>query len=134
MFTPTKHLTAPSPGPTTAAGPQRFTTGRRHHYNKKGGRVDGPPQPIFVFSQVRKPLTGMPGGRACVALRPPAGPSPAETETAAAPAGRLPPLILAGDSFSSFGSRFDGCVASGEDAAVAVLEALQCEAVPGYTK
>jgi len=33
-FTPTKHL---PPLPTIAAGPQRLTPARRHHYNEKGG-------------------------------------------------------------------------------------------------
>jgi hypothetical protein len=32
--------------------------------------------------------------------------------------------VLAGDAFSALGSRFDGCVQSGEAAAAAVLEEI----------
>ena len=62
-------------------------------------------------SQVRYPVA-LPGGAACLPLRPAAG-------------GRAAPaLVLAGDAFSPLGSRFDGCVQSGESAAAAVLAAL----------
>lgn len=66
-------------------------------------------------SQVRTPLA-LAGGAACWRLAPPAGGD-----------GDAPPLVLAGDAFSPLGSRFDGCVQSGEHAAKAVLEALQVE-------
>ena len=62
-------------------------------------------------SQVRYPMA-LPVGAACLPLRPPAGGHAA------------PPLVLAGDAFSPLGSRFDGCVQSGESAAAAVLAAL----------
>ena len=55
-------------------------------------------------------------------LRPPppaAGATPSEP-----PAPQPPPLVLAGDAFSPLGSRFDGCVQSGEQAAAALLAAL----------
>ena len=54
-------------------------------------------------------------------LRPPppaAGATPSETRP------QPPPLVLAGDAFSPLGSRFDGCVQSGEQAAAALLAAL----------
>lgn len=38
--------------------------------------------------------------------------------------GDAPPLILAGDAFSPLGSRFDGCIQSGEAAAKVLLAAL----------
>mmetsp|Transcript_13035 Transcript_13035/g.37283 ORF Transcript_13035/g.37283 Transcript_13035/m.37283 type:complete len:97 (+) Transcript_13035:3-293(+) len=65
-------------------------------------------------SQVRRPLASLPGGRACIPLRASRG---AEQR-------KLPPLILASDAFSQHGSRFDGCVQSGEDAAAVLLDAL----------
>lgn len=77
------------------------------------------PPPIGIrlhtwrVSQMRRSLQGLPADRACLAVPPPG----------AAPEGG-PPLILAGDAFSVHGSRFDGCVQSGEDAAATLLEAL----------
>jgi len=68
---------------------------------------------------VRTPIA-LPGGAACVQLHPP---RPAEAETAQEPP--PPVLVLAGDAFSPLGSRFDGCVQSGEQAAAVVLGALQ---------
>lgn len=38
---------------------------------------------------------------------------------------KVPPLVLCGDAFSPLGSRFDGCVQSGEHAASAVIDALR---------
>ena len=69
-------------------------------------------------SQVRFPLA-LGDGTACMQLRPlppPAGASPSESPP--------PALVLAGDAFSPLGSRFDGCVQSGEQAAAALLAAL----------
>ena len=63
------------------------------------------------LSQVRTPLA-LPSGAACWLLAPPAGVE------------RASPLVLAGDAFSPLGSRFDGCVQSGEQAAAALLAAL----------
>ena len=68
-------------------------------------------------SQVRYPLTlpsrGVQGEpTACWSLSP--------TEAA----GVAPPLILAGDAFSPLGSRFDGCLQSGESAAATMARAL----------
>jgi hypothetical protein len=56
------------------------------------------------ISQVRTPLE-LPGGAACWRIAPL----------------DAPPLILAGDAFSPLGSRFDGCIQSGEDAAKELL-------------
>ena len=68
-------------------------------------------------SQVRFPLA-LGDGAACMQLRPP--------PPAGAVASEPPPpvLVLAGDAFSPLGSRFDGCVQSGEQAAAALLAAL----------
>ena len=68
-------------------------------------------------SQVRFPLA-LGVGAACMQLQPPplAGMSPSEPPP--------PPLVLAGDAFSPLGSRFDGCVQSGEQAAATLLAAL----------
>jgi renalase len=73
-------------------------------------------------SQVRTPLA-LPaaGGEADGAARPvacwPLAPPPATGSAA-------PPIVLAGDAFSPLGSRFDGCMQSGEDAAAAMARAL----------
>ena len=73
-----------------------------------------PPQSSVLrtwrVSQVRTPLA-LPGKAACWPLRP-------GGEVSA------PPLILAGDAFAPLGSRFDGCVQSGEGAAEALRMAL----------
>ena len=69
-------------------------------------------------SQVRFPLA-LGDGAACMQLRPP--PPPAGTSPSESPP---PALVLAGDAFSPLGSRFDGCVQSGEQAAAALLAAL----------
>ena len=70
------------------------------------------------ISQVRTPLS-LAGGGACWHLMPPAATPQADGATL------TPPLVLAGDAFSPLGSRFDGCVQSGEHAAAAVLQALK---------
>ena len=47
------------PLPTTAAGPQRLTLTRRHHYNKKGGRARKRTAPAIrehlVYAIIRNP-------------------------------------------------------------------------------
>ena len=80
------------------------------------------PQQVVVktwkVSQVRTPLA-LPEAApttACWLLTP-----PTTTPDAAAPP---PPLVLAGDAFSPLGSRFDGCIQSGEGAAQAMVKAL----------
>lgn len=65
-------------------------------------------------SQVRTPLPQGDSG-ACLPLSPPPTHEPAAAH---------PPLVLAGDAFAPLGSRFDGCVQSGEAAAAALLAAL----------
>jgi len=62
-------------------------------------------------SQVRYPVAGLQG--ASFSLVPPAGGG-----------SDAPTLILAGDAFSALGSRFDGCVESGEHAACSFLKSL----------
>ena len=71
---------------------------------------------VWRVSQVRHPIP-LPGAgtHACLDL----SSAPATTD------GPIPPLVLAGDAFSPLGSRFDGCVQSGEQAASAVLKALE---------
>ena len=82
--------------------------------------------------QVRSPII-LSNGRACARLYPPedkeaAHEAAVDEATAAAarstPVLSAPVLVLAGDAFSSLGSRFDGCVQSGEAAAAAVLEEI----------
>ena len=70
-------------------------------------------------SQVRYPVA-LPTGAACLPLRPP----PAAAPAAASDEEEAPALVVAGDAFSPLGSRFDGCVQSGERAAEAVLAAV----------
>ena len=76
------------------------------------------PEPASValktwkVSQVRYPVA-LAEGSACLTLRPSHRLAPA------------PALVLAGDAFSPLGSRFDGCVQSGDQAAAAVLTALE---------
>ena len=75
---------------------------------------------VWRISQVRHPLPlpSAPEGKqattACWPLTPPVG----------AEDGTPPPLVLAGDAFSPLGSRFDGCIQSGEDAAHAMARAI----------
>lgn len=75
----------------------------------------------WYFSQVREPLESIPHQRGgCVVL-------PAAPRTAGdggAPGSSAPALVLAGDAFGPGGSRFDSCVTSGADAALAVVQAL----------
>lgn len=68
----------------------------------------------WPISQVRTPLE-LPEGVASLLIQPFS--SSARTE-------RAPPLILCGDAFSPLGSRFDGCVQSGEHAAAEMQHAL----------
>lgn len=72
----------------------------------------------WEVSQVRHPMAGLPNNRACLRVRPP------PAAAAAARDGWCPPLVLAGDALSVHGSRFDGCVNSGEDAAAEMLETM----------
>ena len=71
----------------------------------------------WAISQVRYPLA-LPDGAACFPL----GPNRSEQSDGEATA--VPALVLAGDAFSPLGSRFDGCIQSGEGAAKALLAAL----------
>jgi len=79
--------------------------------------LPGLPQPLSVlvhpweYSQVRYPLE-MDNGATSFLLQ------PALTQ------GAVPPLVLCGDAFSPLGSRFDGCIQSGDHAATTVIEAL----------
>lgn len=66
---------------------------------------------LWRSSQVRYPLEGL--ERPCAPLR-----------AAGTAAVDSPPLVLAGDAFSSLGSRFDGCVESGESAAETLTSQL----------
>ena len=83
------------------------------------------PEPEHVLlkpwrvSQVRTPLA-LPAEApsACWLL------TPTESAAADSAAASAPPLVLAGDAFSPLGSRFDGCIQSGEGAAKAMLAAL----------
>ena len=77
------------------------------------------------LSQVRYPIA-LPPDAACVELRPPgtAGTSGAGEATPSAAEPPPPLLLLAGDAFSPLGSRFDGCVQSGVQAAEVTLRAL----------
>jgi predicted NAD/FAD-dependent oxidoreductase len=68
----------------------------------------------WTISQVRMPIP-LAAGAASLRLAPP--PSKAGSEP-------TPPLILCGDAYSPLGSRFDGCVQSGEHAAASMLSAL----------
>ena len=70
----------------------------------------------WTVSQVRTPLS-LPAGASCWRLAPPGSAGGDGTVVA-------PPLILAGDAFSPLGSRFDGCVQSGEAAARELLAAF----------
>lgn len=82
---------------------------------------------VWKLSQVRYPIplphrpaadgAGVAAAAAPVACWPLA---PPDAQAAVA----TPPLILAGDAFSPLGSRFDGCVQSGEGAAQAMAKAL----------
>eukprot|EP00900_Chrysochromulina_parva_P007123 jgi/Chrpa1/16411/Chrysochromulina_OHIO_Genome00020576-RA len=89
-----------------------------------------------LLEQVRSPIT-LSNGWACARLYPPedeeaADEAAVDEATAAAarstrrstPVLAAPVLVLAGDAFSALGSRFDGCVQSGEAAAAAVLEEI----------
>lgn len=91
---------------------------------------------MIVLEQVRSPIT-LSNGWACARLYPPedeeaADEAAVDEATAAAarstrrstPVLSAPVLVLAGDAFSALGSRFDGCVQSGEAAAAAVLEEI----------
>uniref|UniRef100_A0A7S4F1L3 Amine oxidase domain-containing protein n=1 Tax=Chrysotila carterae TaxID=13221 RepID=A0A7S4F1L3_CHRCT len=75
------------------------------------------PEEVAIYpwehSQVRYPLD-LPDGAACVVLNDVQGAASA-------------PLVLAGDAFSSLGSRFDGCAQSGEHAARALLGASRTQ-------
>jgi hypothetical protein len=90
------------------------------------------PHQKALLEQVRSPIT-LSNGWACARLYPPddeeaADEATVDEATAAAarstPVLSAPVLVLAGDAFSSLGSRFDGCVQSGEAAAAAVLEEI----------
>ena len=88
-----------------------------------------PPHELAVLkawriSQVRTPLA-LPLGGACLCLAPSSAVETAGAGTAEGGGGAPPPLVLAGDAFSPLGSRFDGCVQSGEQAAKELLAALQ---------
>ena len=77
---------------------------------------------------MRTPI-GLPTGAelpaACWPLSPPPiGQGVAERGVTTARAALGPPLVLAGDAFSPLGSRFDGCLQSGEGAATAIVSAL----------
>ena len=83
----------------------------------------------WAVSQVRFPLA-LPRGAACLPLRPPppsggkSGDGKGGGGGEGGGAGPPPALVLAGDAFAPLGSRFDGCVQSGEGAAAALLAAL----------
>ena len=76
----------------------------------------------WQVSQVRYPIA-LPGNgpTACWPLAPEDGGRADGTDVTS------PPLVLAGDAFSPLGSRFDGCVQSGEEAATELARALGVE-------